>query len=173
MHPFLKFIIRFTLILLIAVIAIKPYNNYCISTNKCQAINLAKFTPSFTASEGHYKIKINFVNINYRPDIEFSSSQQNLFTVTERKNIINYSFKNISKQENPIKFRVKYSVEPPEFAKYIKRSECLCFDSYKLKRGQERKTEMIFKIDKDFDRSTVRYHKNKREIKIKYEIVYE
>ncbi len=168
MNPILKFIVRLVAVIILALLVIKPYNLYCDVSGKCSNFNIAKYLPS---SQGYGKIKVKFVNINPQPYIDFQAIPHELVTSTGQKNIVKYNLTNVTKNRyNPIKFDIKYSVEPERFERYIKRYQCLCGKSYKLKPNQSRQEEFIFKIDNDF--AEMLDENNSEEIEIRYEINY-
>lgn len=180
MHPFLKFFIRVFLILIICVIIIKPYNLYCSTTNNCSTFSLSQLIPSTKFNEGSNKVKVEFVSINNNSTlVDFRPDVYEFYTVTGRKNVVKFRFKNVSNRENPIKFRMELSTDPGYLIDSIKKYDCLCHDSYKIKMGQEITKEFVFAFDDQEIANYISYMFDDDEkdrianIKIKYRIIYE
>lgn len=147
MHPILRSLVYLALILFTVFVAIKPYNWVCRLSNKCSEIVLENLIPNI---EGDQEIKVILEVINKREDIEFEVNEpKNLDTVSGRKNVVNYTVKNLT--QNEVKFRPKFSIEPAEAQDFISRQECLCFKEYKLAKGETIVIPTRFKFKSKID----------------------
>jgi cytochrome c oxidase assembly protein Cox11 len=145
MHPTIKISLRIGIIFALIFFASKPYNFFCNLTNKCQPFYFSYLIPK---KEGKTPVTLNFEITNYRQGLDFRVLSDSFQTVSNRKNIVNYSAKNTSNRT--IKFNTELVVEPEYLEEYITRYQCLCSQQYSLKPNEEIKLRMIFLIDEEF-----------------------
>jgi cytochrome c oxidase assembly protein Cox11 len=142
-----------------------PFNWFCNISGKCQPIDLSFSLPM---SEGKEKINVAMEISNYHEGLEFTVLTPQISTVTGRKNTVNYRAKNISKHK--IKFRPTLIIEPENFDKYIKRSDCLCAREYRLDPGEEITLRMSFVLDKKLLEDEVYRGKEGMVVRIRYAV---
>ncbi|MBM5782263.1 MAG: hypothetical protein FJ368_02450 [Pelagibacterales bacterium] len=141
-----KYFIRFLTIFLLIFLSLKPFNWFCNYSQRCEPIFLSELLPSF---EGKKPITVIPVAKNYNKFLEFETVTKNFTSVTGRKNIITYKVKNLT--QSTIRFRPKFHIEPKDYAYYLIRKNCLCFEDILLKKGEEKELSFNFKVKKDFD----------------------
>lgn len=142
----------------------RPYNWFCQVSNKCAKIYISDFMPSI---EGNIDINIVLEAINYNNKLDFIvDGYDTITTVSERKVVVKYKVKNLSKKD--INFRPKFSVTPEEFTKYIKRNDCLCFEDHEIEAGKEITLQFSFRIDSDIEEDPNFYNNENQSIRIGY-----
>ena len=151
MNPFLKFILRLSALFLLIFVIVQPYNWFCKLTENCKIIEFSNYIPR---SEGTNNVTFNFQTLNRDKNIKFFANQNELRTVANRRNIVKFTIKNNGKRF--IEFSPRMIIEPQSAAKYIKRSQCLCFKKYKLKSGESKILEMEFMVSKKIDKEQLK-----------------
>lgn len=148
MRPITRFFLYSFGIFFILFVALQPFNWFCQISRKCQKVYLLDLIPSF---EGDTKINVVLEIKNFRKDLEFIVNDvDTITTVSGRKNTVNYKVKNNSNRV--IKFKPKFYTEPKSLSKYINSRDCLCFEEYKLQKGEELDLQASFRIDADVEK---------------------
>jgi len=142
MPRFLQILFRIAIIFAVIFFAIQPFNWFCQLTQSCRPFYFSKLLPRL---EGEEKIIVDLEILSFRRDLEFKADKQSIETVTNRLNTVHYTAKNLSNRT--IKFRPMLYIKPQELEGYIRRYQCLCFHSYKLKKGESIDLVMEFEID--------------------------
>lgn len=141
MHPLLKLLIRFAIVFTVIFIAVQPYNWFCGITQKCDSFHFSYLIPRI---EGNHNYNLKFNVVNFNKNLNFEVLDKSLTTVSNRKNVIHYRAKNLSKKT--IYLRSKLKISPADLEKHIKIYDCLCTKVYKLKIGEEIDLKMTFEI---------------------------
>ena len=147
MHPLLKIGLQLSVAFVIIFFLVQPYNWFCQLSNQCKPFYFSYYMPK---REGKSELRLVFEILNYRENVNFFADKTELTTVPNRKNIINFTIKNLGKRF--VIIRPKMTIEPAEIEKYIKSYQCLCSHTYKLKPGQEITVPMEFEISKEIER---------------------
>lgn len=146
MPSLLRITLRLIIIFAIITFAIQPFNWFCQITQKCSPFYISYYMPK---RAGKMPLDIRFEITNYREDIIFFPAQKSLITVANKKHLITYHLKNSS--QKTVTFRPQFSIEPEYAQKYLKRYQCLCFQQYRLKGGEEIDLTMEFEVDRDIE----------------------
>ncbi|MBU6140860.1 MAG: cytochrome c oxidase assembly protein [Proteobacteria bacterium] len=162
MNPKLRLALRLLGIFVIGFFAIQPFNWFCQITQSCRPFFISYYIPKEMGED----VKVSFEITNYNQNLEFFVSQPSIDSFTNKKNLVTYRAKNLSKKT--IKFRPQLIVEPEYATKYLTRYECICFRSYKLKPSEEIEMRMEFLIDKKIEEEE--QFLNNRNIKIRVKI---
>jgi len=165
MHPLLKITLQLFVAFVVIFFLIQPYNWFCQLSGSCKPFYFSYYLPK---REGKVQLRLFFETLSYRENIEFFSDQTELTTVANRKNLVTYTLRNNSKKF--IVIRPKMTIEPAVVEKYIKSYQCLCFQKYKLKPGQEVTVQMEFEIDKKIDTDQFEERVREEKIKIRFKI---
>jgi cytochrome c oxidase assembly protein Cox11 len=144
MRPFYKILLRIFIIFAIAFFAIQPYNWYCGITQSCDSFSLYDLAPF---QEGTIPVEVFFEIKSYSSKLAFEPLEPSITTVSNKKNIVTYRVKNLSK--DTIRFRPKLVVTPKYFEDGIVTYECLCSHLYKLKPKEVRELQMKFLVKWD------------------------
>lgn len=148
MRPITRFFLYSILIFCVLLpLTLKPYNLFCQSSGKCQKIYLSDLLPSF---EGTTKINVNIEAVSFRKDLTFMvAGYDTITTVSGRRNVVNYKVQNLSNRD--MSFRPKFAVTPQDVAGLVKRKDCLCFEEYRIKKGEELNLQSSFELSSEAD----------------------
>ncbi len=146
MYKIFPILLRFAIVFAIIFFLIQPYNLFCNFTSSCKPFSFSYFIPSF---EGKREIEIDFEARNFIDDLEFRTDKDSLKTYTGIKNVVTYYIKN--KSNHLVKFRTKLYVDPETLEEYVNIIDCPCSKQYKLKKGQEIKIKIEFKLKRKIE----------------------
>ncbi len=133
-------------LIVLAFIALQPYNYFCNFSNKCQPIYISSYLPEIKGKE---EVSLIFVSISKNPDIEINANTPHLITLTGKTNSITYNIINTS--ERAVEFKPQMEITPNIFQKYWIRYECLCSKKYHLKPNETLQITMRFKVDRSIE----------------------
>jgi cytochrome c oxidase assembly protein Cox11 len=146
MSPFLRLAIQIIVIVGVLTLAIQPFNWYCQLTQSCRPFFFSYYLPK---REGKKEFPVKVEVNNYNENIEFFAEETNIKIPTNRKHVINFHIKNLSKKL--IVIRPKLTITPKALSDNFIRYQCLCSQQIKLKGGEEVIAKMEFEIDKKFE----------------------
>ena len=150
MHPLIRILFRLGALFLVAFMLVQPFNWFCNLSGKCQPFYFSYYIPK---QQGTKPIEVSLEVTNLRNDLDLAADKSPLTTVSGKKNSVIYYAKNLSDHE--ITFRPRLIVEPESLDKYIIRYQCLCFNDYTLKPGEQKTLEMRFAIDHKIESDAV------------------
>lgn len=151
MSPKLRPFFYLAAAILIIFIAIKPYNWFCQLTSKCQQFYLSELMERDDNAEGAQNINIIFQVKNTNPKVSLTASNHAISTLTGKYITVDYKAKNL--YDGMAKFKIQFYVKPKELEEWVKRRDCLCFNTYKLKNGETIDLHSSFKIIKGIETS--------------------
>ena len=143
MNPF-KLFTRVAITCAIILFAIQPYNWFCKISSKCESLEISRLLPTF---EGDEPVNVVFEITNYREGLKLVPEIDMITTVKGRINEVTYHVKNTSNKL--IKFRTVFEANPKKIIPHIKRHQCLCYQRYKLKKGEELTLKASFTLTQE------------------------
>lgn len=146
MHPLLKIFLKISVALVAIFFLSRPYNWYCQLTQNCQTFYFSRYFPK---KEGAKEIQTIITTQTKFRDIDFYADQSLVKSVTNRKNIVKFTFKNNSKK---IKYIFpKMTVTPVESERYLTKYESPSLQTYRLKPKEVLIVNFEFEIDKSIE----------------------
>jgi len=146
MRSKLHYIILLAKISLVVMLIIQPYNFFCNLTSKCRAFYFSDYVPRM---EGKVEFEFYPEAKNYVEDLVIIADKESVKTVVNRRTTITYNVRNESGKT--IRFRPTFYALPEEMESYIRRFECSCSKTYKLKKGESTTLTIEFELKGDFE----------------------
>jgi len=139
-----RLVFRVFLVLVLLFFAVKPYNYYCNDSGKCRPFY---FSYLFSRSSGD-AINLKFEATNYIENLDIDIAESELVTFTNVINELDFTITNNGRKT--VEFVIDMTSTPQNFIDEVVKLQCPCSQKYRLRKGEEKKIRVIFKIRHGF-----------------------